>query len=321
MQYVNTKIVNALLTLRGVSLNSLCGVTGLSQDALSGWLADAAKEDDERLSYDRQLEVLKVLGIVGDTPRADITHHWAIEEPFTGERESAYEPLRLMLACFGKAEIIHLAPAQDNLFSFKAKTHFGLTFRKFRAVLEVRSSPFRSLAFNPVSLTNLTWAGSSSTEDNAGTALVLDTDKFRQLTAPGESTPGAFDRERVQALEYLHWNKLTQLADERGVGASEIAVLIADKTPPRAALTSDAQPKKPVAVMPARDPNAPVPNAVFLSGGVGSGPSAAGKARRATGGQRKRANKAPNASPAVQAPAATAAPLPATIPSDRESGK
>jgi hypothetical protein len=318
LQHVNIKIVNALLTLRGVSLGTLSGVTGISQDALSVWLDGTNKEDDDRLPFDRQLEVLKVLGIVGENPRSDITHHWSIHEPFSGQREAAYEPLSLMLKCFGKAEILHLAPQEDKLFSFKSKTHFGLTFRKFRAVLEITTHPLQSLSFNPVSLPNLTWAGSASIENNAGTALVLDEAKFRQLTAPGESTPTAFDKERVQALEYLLWNKLTMLADERGVGASDLAVLLIEKVPTRVALPSA---KKPAAITQKLDSPQPLPNEAGLSSGVASGPSGGGKARRVAGVRRKRAGTAPSASPTAPVSAPTGAALPAQSDSGQSAGK
>ena len=221
---VNPKIVNALLTLRNLSVPAVCAVTGISPAAMHGWLSGTVTDEDERLSTERQLEVLKVLGVVGKHPRSDVVHHWHIREPFAGDRQAAYEPLDLMLRCFGRAEVVHLTPERDGWASLTAKTYFGLTFEKFRAILEVQTTPFQALSFDPTKLANLWWAGT-------GAALVLEQSKFAQLTAPGESSPAAFDKERSQALEYLHWNKLTELAAERGLRAPELAVLLFENVP------------------------------------------------------------------------------------------
>ncbi len=227
--FVNTKVVNALLRLRGVGRSSLCEVTGISPQALAAWLDETGSDDDDRLSFDRQLEVLKVLGVVGEHPRSDIVHHWMIREPTFGSREDAYEPLRLMLACFGRAEVVHLTSERDEFLRLASRTHFGLTFAKFRVVLEVRTAPFQSLSFDPETLPNLSWAGT-------GAALVLSGEKFRQLTVPGEATPRIFDAERILALEQYQWKRLTQVAIDRGVGAAEIVKLVVDQIPLQPAL-------------------------------------------------------------------------------------
>jgi len=228
--YVNTKIVNALITLRALSLTQLATVTGISLQALSAWLAGTAKDNDERLSFERQLEVIKVLGIVGEHPRSDITHNWYLSEPAFGDRAATYEPLRLMLLCFGKCEVTYMAPSSDPYVSFRARTYFGLTFEKFRAVLEVRSSPLRSLAFDPKSLPNMHWVGEEA-------PLIVTEESFITLVTPGETTPAALDKARVKALAPARWAKLAELAEERGMGAPELARYLIDNVPVKPALT------------------------------------------------------------------------------------
>lgn len=227
--FVNTKIVNALLTLRCIPRTQLCAVTGISIDALSAWLDETSEESDDRLPFDRQLEVLKVLGVVGDNPRRDVVHYWKINEPVFGSADSAYDPLRLILSCFGRAEVVHLAPERDTFYKIYARTFFGLTFAKFRAILEVNSAPFKTLTFNPDSLPNLSWAAT-------GSALVVTQDKFKQLTAPGDATPALFDNERVAALEHYQWQKLISLTQEKGVNATDVVKLVIESIPDTPAL-------------------------------------------------------------------------------------
>jgi transcriptional regulator with XRE-family HTH domain len=249
--YVNTKIVTALLTLRALSLKQLADVTGISRQALSAWLDGTAKDDDERLSFERQLEVIKVLGIVGEHPRADVTHNWYLREPAFGDRGAIYEPLRLMLLCFGRCEVTHIAANSDPYVAFSARTHFGLTFEKFRAVLEITSSPLRSLVFDPRSLPNMHWVGEEA-------PLIVTDESFNTLITPGETTPAALDKARVKALAPARWAKLAQLAEERGMGAPELAHYLIENVPVKPALTH-----KPEAQ--ATKPQAPETNDLFFT--------------------------------------------------------
>lgn len=250
MLYINTKIVNALLTLRALSVGKIAEVTGISHSALSAWLDGTAQDNDVRLPFERQLEVIKVLGIVGEHPRSDITHNWYLREPAFGDRAQAYEPLRMVLLCFGKCEVTHITPSADPLFSFEARTHFGLTFEKFRAVLEVTFSPLRSLAFDPRALPNMHWVGEDA-------PLIVTNETFINLVTPGETTPEAFDKARVQALAPMRWARLAQLAEERGVGATELAQYLIDKVPVKSALTHKQE-------TPAQKPAMPESNDLFF---------------------------------------------------------
>ncbi|MDR5728936.1 MAG: hypothetical protein RB191_16090 [Terriglobia bacterium] len=233
MPYINTKIVNALLTLRGVSTGQLSRITGISFDAMAHWLNDSAREEDARIPYDRQLEVIKILGIVGDYPRADTIHAWYLTEPAFGDRAAAYEPLRTMLLYCGACEVTLLAPEHEPFATFKAHTYFALTFARFRAVLRVASSPLRTLAFDPGDFPNMRWAG-----DRA--PLILSDDVFSTLIEPGEARPAALDLERHKALEIAHWSKIGLLASERGMGAPELARFLIEHVPTQRAPSSAA---------------------------------------------------------------------------------
>jgi len=228
-KYVNIRVVNALLTLRGVSLKQLAEVTGVSLQALSAWLEGTAKDNDERLPFDRQLEVIKVLGVVGDHPRSDVTHNWYIREPAFGDRMAAYQPLRTILLCFGRCEVTPIYPERDPYFSLTARSYFGLTFEKFRAVLEVTFSPFRSLAFDPNALQNMHWVGEQA-------PLIVTEETFFTLVTPGEATPSDIDQARIQALAPARWAKLAELAEERGMGAAELARYLIENVPVQPAL-------------------------------------------------------------------------------------
>lgn len=251
--YVNTKIVNALITLRALSLNQLAVVTGISLQALRAWLDGSSKDNDERLPFERQLEVIKVLGIVGEHPRADVTHNWYLREPAFGDRAAAYEPLRLMLLCFGKCEVTHINPSADPYISLKPRTYFGLTFEKFRAVLQVTSSPLRSLAFEPRSLPNMHWVGEDA-------PLIVTEESFLTLVTPGEATPAALDKARVRALAPARWARLAQLAEERGMDAPDLAQYLIDHVPVKPALAH----KEEVSTQESPTP-APVTNDLFFT--------------------------------------------------------
>jgi hypothetical protein len=232
--YVNTRIVKALMSLRGVSLAMLSQVTGISTFALQTWLNPPPSapeksegdedDDDDRLPFDRQLEILKILGIIGDFPREDILHHWKIAEPWWGDSAQAYEPLKVLLMCFGGAEVTYFAKDQDPYFSLFGRTHFGLTFDKFRVVLEVVTPPFKSVGFSPESLPNLKWS-------ETGPLLSLPMDRYQILVEHGETSPKTYDKERLMLIQDFQWKRLEKLADERAVAPIELARWILEKVP------------------------------------------------------------------------------------------
>ena len=130
----------------------------------------------------------------------------------------------------------------DPYVTFAARTHFGLTFEKFRAVLEVTSSPLRSLAFDPRSLPNMHWVGEEA-------PLIVTDESFYTLVTPGETTPAALDKARVKALAPARWARLAQLAEERGMGAPELAHYLIENVPVKPALAHkpDVQAPRPAA--------------------------------------------------------------------------
>jgi len=258
--YLNTKIVNALMTLRAISPERLAAVTGLSSRALTAWLDGTAKDEDSdaRLPFDRQLEVIKILGITGEVPRSDVTHAWFLREPAFGSREPTYEPLRTILLYCGGCDVTLLAAEADPFVSLRARTHFALTFDKFRAVLQITSAPFRSLAFSPGSLPNMRWVGEQA-------PLIVRKDLFLSLTGPGESVPAQLDLERHKALEIAHWKKIGELAAERGMGAPELAHFLIDKVPVKPMLPALSAQLTAAAPAAAKEPipAAPEPESLF----------------------------------------------------------
>jgi transcriptional regulator with XRE-family HTH domain len=212
--HINVRVVAALLQLRGISLQALAQFSGVHPQHLALWLR--SQQNDETVPFDRQLEILALLGIRNETPRADLVHHWEIVEPLFGTAARTYAPLLTVLDAFGSAEVACLACDTDPAFTLKAVHRYALKFKSgFYALLTVRASPLRNVMFDPGAFTNLSWMTSN-------VVVLLNHVQYRRLE-PGIVSPKDLAGHVDFALEEMKWHNLRRLAAERQVGPAELA--------------------------------------------------------------------------------------------------
>ena len=186
---INPAVVNALMTLRSLSPQALSNISTVTLAEFQLWLADTSNSDNA-IDFETQLDILKMLGISGETPRGDIVHYWTLYEPFLSP-SSTYIPLDIVLKAFGPAQITYIASHEDPTFSSTNRAHFALRFNSFLAVLEVNGHPLRRLRFNPANFPELTWVGET-------TGVLLSPENWQKLQ------PGAL---RVTGLtQYLSYS-------------------------------------------------------------------------------------------------------------------
>jgi hypothetical protein len=216
--HINTSIVKALMALKRVPSESLCNFAHVTQSDMQAWLYDEGEDSEDRVPFDTQLEILKLLGINGEIPRNDIVHYWRLHESLFSAPMDTYWPLQILLKAFGKANAVFLASEADPLWSFKSKTHFGLQFSNFLAILEVTTHPLRTITFNPDVLPEMSWM-----PDSMG--VLLPPLEYSQLE------PGAFKVKSLQkflnyTVELAQWDKLREVALEQGLRAEQVASLL-----------------------------------------------------------------------------------------------
>lgn len=216
--YINTQVVRALMALRRIDEPTLANIANVSTPMLSQWLYDETDASEDLIAFDTQLEILRVLGINGETPRNDIVHYWYVHEPLFSSSARNYWALAQLTQAFGKADAVYFAKDADPLVSVRSKAHFGLQFASFKAVLEVTSHPLRNIGFDPALIGNMQWA-----PGNFG--VLVDQAEFEKL-APGLMTPVLFDSQLNVGRELLAWERLNLLARERNISADHIEQLL-----------------------------------------------------------------------------------------------
>lgn len=209
--YVNTKVVSALLTLKGASVSDLARVTGIHRATLDSWLypETVAAAEQDGFPIDLQVAVLTALGVRGETLRSDIVHAWHIREPLFGSARAAWEPLELVVAAFGgKAEVSYVAQDSDPIATLAPSVLYTLRLREFVATLKVTSSLFRPIRFEPESVKGLSWMANGfgillTSEDyaKADDGALAPTDASEMLALADESVQWSALREAVAALK------------------------------------------------------------------------------------------------------------------------
>lgn len=211
---INVQVVSALLHLRGISLQTLAQFSGIHPQRLALWLR--SQQNDEVVPFDRQLEILALLGIRNETPREDLVHHWNVTEPLFGMAARTYAPLRAVLDAFGPAEVAYLVCETDPAFTLRVVNRYALKFRSgFYSILTVRSSPLRNVMFDPAAFTNLSWM-------TGNVAVLLDRRQYERLE-PGIVAPKELASHVDFALEEMKWHSLRHLAAERQVSPGDLA--------------------------------------------------------------------------------------------------
>jgi len=211
---INTIVVKALMSLRGMSVATLASVLQVRSLDLVQWL----ERDEPTLPAHRQMEVLDMLGVRGDSLRGDVVHYWRVTEPIFGRAEKVYTALHILTEAFGKAQVVYLARESDPSFSLNAKAHFGLKFPGFYAVLEVQGSPLVNLKFTPEVSPGLDWM-----EGSVG--LLMESDRYLSLE-PGAIQPEELGEQVEVVQNLLKWEQLSELAKTAKVSPDQLAAVV-----------------------------------------------------------------------------------------------
>lgn len=216
--HVNTSVVKALMHLRGVDEHTLANLLHVSSPDMHAWLYDIGEDSEERVPFEVQLEVLRVLGITGETPRPDVVHYWRIHESLFSRPAETYWALGVLLKAFGKAQAVFIAQEADPALSFKARAHFGLRFGSFYAILEVTAHPLRSISFDPESMADLSWL-----PDTMG--VLLPEAEYAALE-PGAMKVRNLQQYLTYNAEVMQWERLRDAALEKGIRAEQVAAML-----------------------------------------------------------------------------------------------
>lgn len=223
--YVNTSVVKALMQLRGITdaaLASLCHVTLAD---LRAWLNEQGENSAERVEFDTQLEILRILGVTGEQPRGDLVHYWRIHENLFSRASDNYWALQVLLKAFGKAQASFITPESDPTLTFSAKAHFGLRFKHFLAILEVTAHPLRSISFDPSLLPDVEWIPEVI-------GVLLPEADYAKLE-PGAMKVRGLHQYLTYTTEVSQWEQLRDKALEQGIRAEQVAaVLLGAGLPP-----------------------------------------------------------------------------------------
>lgn len=249
MHIVNTAVVKALMYLRCISEVELANLVHVPLSDFRVWLYDQAEDSEDRIPFETQIEVLKILGIHGESPRSDIVHYWRIHEPFFSRAASTYWALNVVLKSFGKAQAVFISREADPFVTFDAKAHFGLKFESFMAVLEVTAHPLRNISFNPAKMPDLTWV-----PDTLG--VLLPEAEYERLE-PGALKVRGLNQYLTYTTEMSQWEKLREAALENGIKAEAVAALMLGHditkrltAEPRPSEASDSEPASPIIEQP-----------------------------------------------------------------------
>lgn len=219
--YVNTEVVSALMSLKGVSARDLTRVTGIPHSKIELWLAGHV--EDDVLPQSLQSVLLTALGVSDDMLRGDMVHTWDIREPIVGRARNAWRPLETVISAFGgKAEAAYVAAEEDPFFSLTPITVYLLRFPSFLATLRVHSSLMLPCRFSPDEVEGLQWS-----QGNLG--VLLDASDYAQV-AGGEI--GAKPLQQLLSVdsESSRWDALIRAAQRDQVPPEHLLSLMATYT-------------------------------------------------------------------------------------------
>ncbi len=228
--FINTTVVQALMALRGIDETTLANVAFVAPKQLREWLNGAGEKADEKIAFERQLEVLRTLGIHNESPRGDVIHHWHVREPLFGSARRIYWALQAVVEAFGHAQVVFLSREADPALTLRNEACFVLKFDSFRAVLHVEGHPMRSLRFQPDAFSGLQWMPGSY-------GVLLDEREYEAL-APGYVEPKMLEAHLHTGADAFHWERLTQLAREANVSAEQLLAWVSSAGTPQLPGTS-----------------------------------------------------------------------------------
>jgi hypothetical protein len=228
---INTSVVRALIALRGIETRTLANLLGEPEGTLLQWLAG---DEEAGLEPDAQMELLRLIGFPGGTPKKDVVHYWRVQEPLFSRPQAAYWALSSVLEAFGPASMTFVARESEPFLSLSSKFFFALTFGSFHALVEVKTHPLRGASLRPERFKGLTWTPEVM-------AVVLENQKYDALQ------PGAIKVPQLRGcLEYpvesRQWEHLRVMAQSRGLSAQQLADILSS-TPVLPAPSGQEQPE------------------------------------------------------------------------------
>lgn len=215
---VNTSIARALMYLRNIGEAELANIAQVRRTDLRAWLYELGEDSENRIEFDTQLEILRILGISGDYPRTDVVHYWRVHEPLFSRAADSYWALSVVLKAFGKAQVAFLAREADPAFAFSARAHFGLRFARFTAILDVTAHPLRNISFDPAAMPDLSWV-----PDTQG--VLLEVAEYDALE-PGAMKVKGLQRYLTYTAEVAQWERLRDVAMQQGLRVDQIATML-----------------------------------------------------------------------------------------------
>ena len=230
MAYINTTVVRALMQLQGITPQTLATLARVTRRQMGLWLSGA---HDDAVELDTQLEVLNYLGIKGESPRADVVHHWQLHEPLFSRSRTVYEPLAIMLKAFGRAQISYVARELDPTISLKNQAFFALKFGSFYAMLDITAHPLRSISFDPENMQGLYWAQDAQN-------VLLPASHYDAIE-PGAMRVKQLNNYLTYTAEMSQWDRLRANALEHGIRASSVVTAMHSLQPHRALGMADVQ--------------------------------------------------------------------------------
>lgn len=208
---INTRVVEALMRLRGFSRKSLAQIAGVRLENLNAWI-DANDGGDLYVSPQNQREILHALGVSGEGLRSDCVHHWKIQERYFSNE--VYADVQIMLHAFGEALAVVFQRSHEPAISFSKRQVFGLRFAEACVVLEVTAPYLKSVYFDPENFEGLRWAFDDFV------ALLAEKELDRLIGA--DMTPSEFDDFATGKIEAEKWGKLHLIAREYSISPDDV---------------------------------------------------------------------------------------------------
>lgn len=214
---VNSSVVAALMALKNLDIETMARLVHVRAADLEAWL-DNSSATDERISFEAQMDILRILGIRDEQPNPDVVHYWTVTEPLFGSAQGVYAAVTSLLQAFGGARVSYLAREADPAISRSTTSLFCLKFARFLAILEVQGHPLRNIRFDPEQLNGLEW-------NSEVQGIILDDEKYDAME-PGAMAVAELEQYLSSPAESSLWEQLRIMATSRGVLPAQIMAVL-----------------------------------------------------------------------------------------------
>lgn len=214
---VNSSVVASLMTLKNLDIETVARLVHVRAADLEAWL-DNSSATDERISFEAQMDILRILGIRDEQPNSDVVHYWSVTEPLFGSAPRVYAAVTSLLQAFGGAKVSYLAREADPAISRATTSLFCLKFARFLAILEVQGHPLRNIRFDPEQLNGLEWNPEVQ-------GIILDEAKYDAME-PGAMAVAELEQYLSSPAELSLWEQLRVMAAARGVLPTQLMAVL-----------------------------------------------------------------------------------------------